>query len=225
MTGKPGKIFIRSKSSDERVFWQIYIDREYKPVIDVLKLNRVEVKNIIDAGANIGLTSLVFSEAFPTARIISIEPDDGNFNSLEKNTTRANVSPLKKAIWHSITELQLDRSFRDGEAWSVQVKEPELNNRPASLTPTTTFREIIQNNNWEHIDLLKVDIEGAERFIFDQQYDISFLDKTKCIALEIHDEYGIRNTIHDLLVKKHFFLFEEGELTIGINQSLAVPKL
>ena len=67
---------------------------------------------------------------------------------------------------------------------------------------------------------MKIDIEGAERFIFDNNNDLSFLKKTKIIAIEIHDEYNIREEIISILKENQFLLLESGELTIGINKSL-----
>ena len=78
----------------------------------------------------------------------------------------------------------------------------------------------MDKNNLKSITLLKIDIEGAERFIFDDNVDLSFLSITKVIAIEIHDEFQIREKIYSILKKNNFHLFESGELTIGINTKL-----
>jgi hypothetical protein len=39
------------------------------------------------------------------------------------------------------------------------------------------------------------------------------------VALEIHDEFNIRNSIENILVENNFLLFNSGELTIGINKN------
>ena len=40
------------------------------------------------------------------------------------------------------------------------------------------------------------------------------------IAIEIHDEFDIRDSIYKLLTDNNFFLSESGELTIGINKTM-----
>jgi hypothetical protein len=50
--------------------------------------------------------------------------------------------------------------------------------------------------------------------------DVSYLSKTKCVAIEIHDEFNCRQEIYNLLEKYNFEYFNSGELTIGINQYL-----
>jgi FkbM family methyltransferase len=44
-----------------------------------------EIKNIIDAGANIGLASVYFSQRFVNSTIVAIEPSKENFEILSKN--------------------------------------------------------------------------------------------------------------------------------------------
>jgi hypothetical protein len=40
---------------------------------------------ILDAGANIGLTSVYFAKKYPHARIVAIEPEASNFDVLTRN--------------------------------------------------------------------------------------------------------------------------------------------
>jgi FkbM family methyltransferase len=221
LTSNDQEIFIRGNSSDEDVFRQVFIVKEYNSVIQLLIINKIKVEYIIDAGANIGLASIVFSKAFPDAEIICVEPDSGNFNSLKLNTNNLKVKLLKKAVWNCVTQLEIDKNFRDGQDWSIQVKElSKTKTSTKNIIETVTITGILVDKKWNSIDLLKIDIEGAERFIFDDQYDISFLCLTKCIAIEIHDEFDIRGKIQELLINKGFLLFENGELTIGLNQRL-----
>jgi len=74
---------------------------------------------------------------------------------------------------------------------------------------------------WTHIDILKIDIEGAERFVFaNKESAEKFLPLVKFIVLEIHDEYNIRDSTCSLLAKFNFSFFESGEFTIAVNNTL-----
>jgi hypothetical protein len=71
-------ISLRYQTSDIPTFYQVFLDAQY----DIpLKKPRV----IIDAGANIGLFTLLMKNKYPEAKIISIEPDHENFAALKKH--------------------------------------------------------------------------------------------------------------------------------------------
>ena len=71
------------------------------------------------------------------------------------------------------------------------------------------------------VDLLKIDIEGAERFIFeDDALVAAFLGRTRFIVIEIHDEFNVRERICRCLAVNGFEYFDVGELTIGENRNL-----
>ena len=81
------------------------------------------------------------------------------------------------------------------------------------------MEEIIYENKLEIIDILKIDIEGGERFLFDDRKSFSFLDKTRILVIEIHDEFNIRPRIYRILKDKNFMLLENGELSIAFNKN------
>lgn len=83
-----------------------------------------------------------------------------------------------------------------------------------------SIQHLIEKFKWDTIDILKMDIEGSEKEVFtNPNSDVSFLAITKCIAIEIHDEFDCRETIYEILKSYGFTLFNSGELTIGINQN------
>src|SRR5262245_33873931 len=62
--------YLRVPSSDVPTFEQIFIRQDYD--FDVKR----PPKTIVDAGTNIGLASLYFSNKFPNTNIIAIEPEE-----------------------------------------------------------------------------------------------------------------------------------------------------
>ena len=65
----------RPKTTDIRVFRQIYVSREYRCLDEVR-----DAGLIIDCGANVGYSSAYFLTRFPKSYLIAIEPDPGNSN-------------------------------------------------------------------------------------------------------------------------------------------------
>jgi FkbM family methyltransferase len=208
-------------SSDLFVFRQIFEDVEYKAVVDTFTdyFGADKAINIIDAGANIGLTSLYLSRFFPKAKFICIEPDPDNFEILECNLRENHVKAeiLCAGLWSRNSRLELVRDFRDKRDWSVRVQETDS----ARGLEAFSVNHLMAQYQLDSIDILKIDIEGSEKEIFtSENADVSFLARTKCIAIEIHDEFDCREEIYTILNQFGFTHFESGELTIGINQNL-----
>lgn len=178
---------------------------------------------MIDCGANVGYTTIYFKAFFPEAFIISIEPQYQVFFRLNENVRLNNLSniiTIQKGLWPSSTFLKSDFSFRDGQDWSHRLVPAGDNSRKKDLIKTITVKELMQEYQLEIIDFFKMDIEGAEAEVFSERADISWLDKVKFIAIEIHDEFNCRERIEDILKSKHFYLLNSDELAIAINTKL-----
>jgi len=172
-------ILLRRKDSDLDIFDQIFVDKQYKwPEIE--KLNP---KVILDGGANIGLSAIFFSSLFPSAKIICIEPDENNWKQLEANTKNyKNISLVKAAIWYKNEILNL----ANPEGFSAGFSYQSENNDKG--VQGCTIQEIMAQFNLNHIDILKLDIEGAEKEIFENG-NLEWLDKTDVLTIELHDMY------------------------------------
>lgn len=208
-------------SSDLTLYDQIWLKEEYKGVADLITKNiEGPTLNIIDAGANVGYVVLylnhLLSEKYDL-NFVCIEPSEDNLFVLEKNLLENkidNVRKLKAGLHNKSCYLKVNRNFRDGKDWSIQVEEAE------SVTDLkgVEIGDIVESSHWNSIDFLKIDIEGGERHLFaDKQYASSFLKKVRIISIEIHEEYNIESRILGTLKENGFSYFQTGEITIGIN--------
>ncbi len=216
----------KSPSSDLDVFQQVYGWEEYKEVVKEYKkwfTNKADYKlNIIDAGSNIGLTSLFFIDHFVQPTIICIEPEIENFKILDfnlKNNNQSTLVTIHGAIWSSNSRIKIVKDFRDKLDWSFRVEET-IN---SDGIQAYSINQLVVDNNFDIIDILKIDIEGSEKQIFTSKgSNVDFLKITRCIALEIHDEFDCRSDIYKILDDYGFDYFNYGELTIGVNKNLIV---
>jgi FkbM family methyltransferase len=213
------KSVIRNKEhSDLKVFQHIFINKEYEPVLQLLKCNNYSQPfRMIDAGANVGYTSLFFAMHISDANIMAIEPDASNaeqiITQIKLNQFCQGIEVINKALSNDVNKrFELSNEFRDKKDWSITTLESSTGE-----ISSTTISQLLNDKGWEELTFLKIDIEGAERFIFNVEEDLTFLTKTYLIAIEIHDEFAIREKIHELLHAHHFIIFEYGELTIGAN--------
>jgi FkbM family methyltransferase len=119
---------------------------------------RNERPYIIDAGANIGLSVIFFKKLFPKARIVAFEPDAEVFNVLSENVDAfglTDVTLICKALWNRDTVLEFNREGAD----AGRVAVGSIDERELVQVQATRLDSYIRDGR---VDLLKMDIEGAE---------------------------------------------------------------
>ncbi len=174
--GLAGPLCVRTGSSDLAIFDEVVMDRGY-----AFPLPKPPA-TIIDAGANIGLASLWFKKAYPGSTIIAVEPDEGNFHMLLKNTRHiGGILPLQAAIAPTDGVLAMDRRGSRASGFTTRVALPDERTVRAISIPT-----LMKEHGLNKIDLLKIDIEGAEKELFEGP-DLSWLEHVDTIAIELHD--------------------------------------
>lgn len=167
-------LLCRMGTSDVGVFWNCFYKKFHLPPI-----NLENPKIIIDLGANVGYTTRHFSYLFPDAKIIAIEMDKDNYELAKKNLdNNNNIILLNAAIWSSDGNI-----FYTGHGDFAHITES--NAKYLKSAPAISFKTLIQKFNLERIDYIKMDIEGAEREIFNSNLD--WLDIVFSISLEYHD--------------------------------------
>lgn len=128
-------------------FKEIFVDEAYKFE------TKSEQPVIYDCGANIGLSSLYFKNIFPSSRIKAFEADPNIAKILSSNLENLkNVEVINKAVW--INNDGVEISLEGADAASIYGSKNRVKVDSVSLN------ELIENE--ERIDMLKIDIEGAE---------------------------------------------------------------
>ena len=212
----------RKNSSDIQVFEQVFINKEYEALVKNIFAagKETEIRFVIDAGANIGFTTLYLNQYFPKAYFQVIEPDKNNFEQLRKNFKLNNLQNTElhlSGLWSSDGWLQINRDADEGKEWSYRVTASD---KPTDLKGIS-FTTLLNKTDFPFIDILKVDIEGGEKELFRKEEIISpVLQKTRFLAMEIHDHLADRGLILSVLEKNNFSWFQHKELTIACNQSL-----
>jgi FkbM family methyltransferase len=172
-------VYIRLRTSDVLVVWQVLVSGRYD--WQFAKSPKV----IVDAGANVGLASIYYANRYPEARIIAVEPELSNYEILKKNVAPyPQVVPVRAALWKENTDLLLiDRGtghygFRTVEATTSACK---IRGGARGLTLDTLMAEC----HVDFIDILKVDIEGAEKEVF--EHTSAWVGKIGAVVVELHD--------------------------------------
>lgn len=172
------KLFFRKNSTDTRVFNQIFYWKEYD-FIDVKYIP----DTVIDCGANIGMFAIWAARRYPNAKIVSVEPSTANFEMLKRNTQQLkNATLLNKGIWNKTTDLEIiDTGDGEWQFHTVEIPAPT----PTSVS-AITIDDIMKQHGMNEIGLLKIDIESAEKELFENDTD-AWLPKVKVMVIELHD--------------------------------------
>ena len=136
---------------------------------------------IVDAGANIGASSVYLSLAVPGSRVVAIEPDAGNFALLTDNVQGLEVRCLSAALaaqagWTHLVDPGLGpwgyRTAADGSG---------------PMVPTVTVAQVFQEHGGPSFYpfLVKVDIEGGEKDLFAANTD--WVRHIPLLMVELHD--------------------------------------
>jgi FkbM family methyltransferase len=171
---------LRDNKSDKAIFSQVFYEKQY----DLYGVDFPEATKIIDGGANIGCASVYFSIRFPKAEILAIEPEENNFSLLKKNAEPyKNIMCVQAGIWNKNENL----SIANPEGGAAEYMF-ENNAESKSIINGMTIQSLLNLKNWNHADIIKLDIEGAEKEVFSAE-DLSWLNNTKLLIIELHDRY------------------------------------
>jgi FkbM family methyltransferase len=121
----------------------------------------------VDIGANVGLFSLFVAATAPTARILAIEPEPGNFARLAFNIA-ANpglpITPLALALGETEGTAIIMLNARDrGGTRMVAAGTGAGGNRAGGVeVKCRPLASVVTDAGLAGIDALKIDVEGAE---------------------------------------------------------------
>lgn len=178
-------VFIRTQTSDLEVAISC-LGNEFEVLSDVLPENYGGL--IIDAGGYIGTAAIKLAKMYPQSTVVSLEPSSKNFALLKKNTAKIhNIECLKVAL----TSKRLGKvklyNRGTGELGFTIVEIP-LDNPDAKFieeTEVVSLKEISERYDNKLIGLLKVDIEGGEKKLFEEVDEV--LSNIPVVFVELHD--------------------------------------
>lgn len=149
-----------------------------------LPIRDFQPKLILDCGANIGCSAVYFANVYPTAQIYSVEPESNHIKLLKFNTSLyENCHVMQAALWNKETYIKVeDRGFGDCGFMTFETTADDPN-----AIKTVTVSKLLKESGFDEIDLLKVDIEGAEKEVFSADDVHEWLSKTKVVVIELHD--------------------------------------
>jgi FkbM family methyltransferase len=176
-------ISLRAGTHDVDIWEQIFLYHDCKT-----ELGNVAPEFVIDAGAHVGCSAMYFALRYPRARIIAVEAERRNFEMLRNNMRNLqNVSCVNAAVWGSHASLTLSGPAED--SWAFRVESAGAGGPGGTYeVPCVTIDDLLALSANGGIDLLKLDIEGAELDVFSADCS-QWLSRTRAIMIELHDRF------------------------------------
>lgn len=206
---EPAKVILKNGLKIEAevglrfVVREIFFEKVYTPAYLPIGENDV----VVDIGANNGVFTL-FAASITRKAVYAFEPSPRNLEVLNRNVALNglyHVAIHNCAVSKKVGFAKLFLSAEDGmqnllsdhillEKIEQYKACTDLNYLTAGHdkaetyieVPTTTLQEVMDSNNLEQIDFLKLDCEGAEGSIL-QSTPSEYLKRVRKIAMEFHD--------------------------------------
>lgn len=213
--GLRASLALRGGTSDRPTFQKVFLEGEYD--IDLGFAPRL----IVDGGANVGYASVYFAQRFPDALVLAVEPEPGNFRLLTSNTEAyPNIRCFNHALWPRRACLSIENPSGNADAFFVQ----ETTGRTSpQVVSTISIPELLDQAGAESIDLLKLDVEGAEKELFEDEAAQRWIARTRAVIVELHDRFkpGCTQAVERALASQPFRRTQNGESLLFLHDPTA----
>lgn len=143
---------------------------------------RTRAPRILDCGANVGLASLYFKRQYPAARITAFEADPDLAAICARNLVGNGADDVvveAAAVWRDAGTVRFQREGADSGA--IEGTSSGLQ-ATAIDVPAVRLRDRLAV---ERVDLLKLDIEGAERVVLTDCARV--LGNVNALVMDLHE--------------------------------------
>ncbi len=145
---------------------------------------------IFDCGTNIGTSVVYFHQTYPNARIVAFEADEQISATLQDNLRRNQITGVEvvtKAVWTNEEGIWFGSDQADSASIYSQTDR--------KLVPSIRLRDYLLRET--RIDMLKMDIEGAETAVLTDCHDA--LAHVQNLFVEFHAYLDHPQTLADVV--------------------------
>lgn len=184
-------VTIRFASSDLASFREVFWGLAYPAMLS-------EASTFVDIGANTGMAACFFCTQYDLDRILVVEA-----NPFLTKTLRANMNGLPAKV--SIEMVAV------ADADGVMDFTVHYNHRHSGFgiedgivrqVTTRTLRTLLDEQALTEVDILKMDVEGAEHRVL--AHDPAILSRVRCLLMETHQGRAERDQLAQLVEAQGF---------------------
>jgi len=173
VSGGGRQIELRVGTSDILAYADIILHEQYAAPV------APPVSFVLDAGANVGITAAYLLDRFPDARLVALEPDPINAALCRSNLTQfgSRATVLQAALTPTPTRVRMRAALQG--TWAASIDED-----PNGEIEGIDVASLCARFGVEQIDILKIDIEGAELELFSHP-DRTWLARVRTVLVEL----------------------------------------
>lgn len=183
---KAAKLTIRSGGleGDLAVFAGVLSDQEYRHEAIA------SAKRVLDIGAHIGIAAVWLHLMNPKVELACVEPDPRNLDLLSQNLAQNGIDA--RVIRCAVSDVSGQMSFGIGANPSCStLRSTHHHSHEESISvEVKTLPQILDLLGWDHVDLIKMDIEGAEGAVLESCRDWG--SRVATLVMEIHPNVDIQ---------------------------------
>jgi FkbM family methyltransferase len=190
----PREVFVNMK---DLKFWFAARQSELSPYLEICCSRIYELDNrfilksneiVFDVGSHIGFFAIRQAKRLRGGKVFAFEPNPDTFSRLLKNIQAnklKNIYPLNKAVTSRQGKLVLHLSRGSSEAATIMAEEKNDDHDKKMEVKTITLDQAIKKYQIPKINLMKIDVEGAELEVLKSGLK-NALPLTEKIIIETH---------------------------------------
>lgn len=219
------RFYTRGKTTDINDAVVVMSGKEY--TLELIGLNAELAKSdspvILDCGGHIGTFAMFIKSVLPNAKIWSLEPVPANQDLFRKNMALNQLNDVilvPFALYGSSGRFYIDLGGKQFDAVNITTVKPT--HSEYIQIEALTLQQVLQENNLQIIDLLKMDIEGAEYNIFEHSLD-TLNNSVRKLIMEFHpagDKQKRDYIVHRLCNQGQFELVYETKNIMGFRNKV-----
>jgi len=211
------KILYRPNTLDKMVLWEQWGAKDYQTV--TVKEGDV----VIEIGGHIGTSTLSYSHRVgPRGIVYAIEALPENFELLKKNIARNGITNVKAFHLAIVGDPSIDSITLNTNPYNSgghSIFKMSVEEESTTVCPAMTLDAFTKAQGIDHVDILQMDIEGAEFDIL-LNTDKALLASIPQMMFEYHDAYANGRSHEDLLALLHGIGFKTQEYRNFISRAL-----
>jgi FkbM family methyltransferase len=185
---------------------------------------------VIDVGAHLGRHTIIASKRVgQTGKIVAIEAHPENFKMLNRNiklNRLTNVIPLNYAAYSNQTKLKLYMPDEESSHHSAMLERVGETRKKFVEVNADTLDNLLQHNEVEEVNWIKIDVEGAEFEVLKGATDILSKSNDIAILIEIHNSQNGINLYGPIIefLNNYSFKIEYEKIHDGGERHVIVRK-
>lgn len=166
---------------------------------------------IFDIGANTGTYSLIAKSINSSSMVYAFEPVKRAVDKLQKNIKLNNfdISVIAKAVSNTDGTAQIGDNIEDEHQYGATLNKKFIVGNTYEVE-TISLNSFIKQNNIQHIDLMKIDVEAFEPEVLEGFSD--YLHKFKPTMLIEFVQHEPANRINEMLAGSGYLYFNINEV-------------